>query len=261
MQTRIIDTNILRKKFSRMYSVKQEIRTFDENTLLAGIPIKYQLKEQFKGPEIFVEDTLDTTCNKNDCFLHVKNYLISKIEELNNEIEVHKEDVFFKIKNIFKKNKEIIELKNKIKNINSILYDDTKFKSLVDFEFDIFDDVSVVPFYTLDKNQKIFLVIQDPVSYMKIEQAYIKDIFIIETTAINGTPSFEFEYDISYTGITHHLNIAQMKKFDGSKCLVNYNFAFFLNLNEAKDHCLKVLNAIKHNVDEKIKNVQNFEEF
>jgi hypothetical protein len=261
MQTRMIDTNILRKKFSRMYSIQQETRSFDENTLLAGIPIKYLLKEQFKGPEIFGENTLDTNFNKDDCVKHIKNYLTSRIEELNNEIDVNKENIFFKFKNFFKKDVETLELKSKIKAINSVLHDESKFKALVDFDFKIFDDYSMVPFYTLDKDQKIFLVIQDPVSYMKIEQAYVKDIFIVETTPINGTPSFEFEYDISYTGINHHLNINQMKKFDGSKCLVNYNFAIFLNLDEAKEHCLKVLNAIKHNVDEKIKNVQNFKEF
>lgn len=262
MQSKIIDIEILREQFSRTYIANIENKHLNEDKILSGEPIFFILKENFTGCEKNVNEIIDFDYYKKQCSQEIYKYIQSIIENYQHELELKNEDSFKFLKNIFKKDKDIEIIKEKIKLLTKLISDNEKLMSLVDFKFENFDDFGQVPFYQLKKNQKLFLVIQDPVSYLKIEQAYVKDITIIQTKSDSiSNCSFEFNYELSYIGNTQSLKFDSMRKFDGKKCAINYNLAFFIDLDEAKEHCLKVLNGIKFNIDDKIKNIENFKEF
>lgn len=108
-------------------------------------------------------------------------------------------------------------------------------------------------------NQVVYSVVQDPVSYLKIEKLIVSDISIVDTKTDNVTNcDYEFDYELLQDNKLSKLTYGQFRKFDGKKCIVNYNYAIFTDLDDAKEHCIKVLNAIKNTVDEKIRDVENF---
>jgi hypothetical protein len=161
--------------------------------------------------------------------------------------------------NHFKNKEAINDIKTKIDKMNQYLSDKKMIQSHIEFKYEYLNETLKVPFYRLHEGQKVYLVIQDPQHFMKVQEAVVKTVKPLNTSSDAGTLcDIEFEYDIKLNNTVTQLGYQSLRTFDGSKCMVNYNYTIFVDLNDAKDNCRKVLNSLKSQIDQQIQIVDNF---
>ncbi len=261
MQTKIVNIQELRERFSRTYSVRIESTNFSDDSLLKNNPVIFTLIEKFNESLLEQEhnDDINFDYYKSICLKEVNNYIVEKLNTYEQDLSKLNKNIFsFFYTSAQKQNK--INLIKKISDLNYLLQDSDKLSSLIVFKFENYPELIREPFFKFYKDQTIFLVVQDPISYLKVEESSIKDIFLVAKNDNSEDMLFEYEYLISKGGNDIRINSNQVQKFDGSKCIINYNLAIFVDLQEAKEHCFKVLNAIKLTVDEKINDIINFKQ-
>jgi hypothetical protein len=263
MQSRIVKSVDLFNEFPRVYKIADYNKESQANLILNGSMANFFLIESY-GYNIIDDpksEFKDFTINtyKSMC----ADILYNTILELRNEAEHVLGELnsgfINKWINHFKNKEAINDIKTKIDKMNQYLSDKKMIQSHIEFKYEYLNETLKVPFYRLHEGQKVYLVIQDPQHFMKVQEAVVKTVKPLNTSSDAGTLcDIEFEYDIKLNNTVTQLGYQSLRTFDGSKCMVNYNYTIFVDLNDAKDNCRKVLNSLKSQIDQQIQIVDNF---
>lgn len=263
MQSRIVKSVDLFNEFARIYKIADYNKELHANSILNGSKANFYLIESY-GHDLKEEpnpEFKDFSLNnyKSICSDTLYNTILQMKHEVENELGDMTDTFIHKWIYYFKNKDNINELKNKIDNMDKYLNDKKLILDNINFQYEYLNETLKIPFYRLHEGQKIYLVIQDPQHFMKVQEAVVKTVKPLDTSSDSGTLcDVEFEYDIDINNKTTSLGYQSMRSFDGTRCMVNYNFTIFVNIDDAKDNCRKVLNSLKSQIDEQIKIVDEF---
>lgn len=263
MQSRIVKSVDLFNEFARVYKIADYHKETQANSILNGGKATFYLIESY-GHNLIEEpkpEFKDFTVNnyKSLCADTLYNTIIQLKHEAENEINDMTDTFFHKWLHHFKHKEIIKSLKTKIANMDKYLNDKQSILNNVHFQYEYLNETLKIPFYRFVEGQKLYLVIQDPQHFMKVQEAVVKTVKPLDTSSDSGTLcDVEFEYDILINNHITQLGYQSLRSFDGTRCMVNYNFTMFVNIEDAKDNCRKVLNSLKSQIDEQIKIVDEF---
>lgn len=263
MQSRIVKSVDLFNEFPRVYKIADYNKESQANIILNGNVANFLLIESYgynitdDSKSEFKDFTINTY--KSMCADTLYNAILALKYEAENELRELTDTFIHKILSVFKHKKIVNSLKAKIANMDNFLNDKKAIFSNIEFKYEYLNETLKVPFYRLQEGQKIYLVIQDPQHFMKVQEAIVKTVKPLNTSSDAGTLcDIEFEYNIKVNNIITELGYQSLRSFDGSKCMVNYNYTIFIDLDDAKDNCRKVLNSLKSQIDKQIKIIDNF---
>lgn len=258
MQSKIVTLVDLKKEFATQYKIPDYMMSFNQNDIINGVKVNFNLVESFSGlpvDNLHHSSTPDLSAYKKVCVDEMRRYLQATDESINTQILSIKNNFFER----FFQRTNLKKLQSASNDIIAALDKENFIENLVEFTITELPEDVKIPFFKLNKGQLIFLVIQDPVSYMKIVKATVTDIHLVHTTTDQMTNcDYEYTYLLDTVAENKTISYNQFRKFDGHKCLINYNYALFVNLDEAKEHSIKVLEGIKNNVNMKIKDIEDF---
>lgn len=258
MQSKIVTLADLKKEFATQYKIPDYMMSFNQNDIINGVKVNFNLVESFSGLPIddrHHSGSPELSTYKKVCVDEMRRYLRAADESINNQILTIKTNFF----NRYFQRNTLKKLQSASFEIITALEKDNFIEDLVEFTITELPEDVKIPFFKLNKGQLVFLVIQDPVSYMKIVKATITDIHLVHTSTDQMTNcDYEYTYMLDTIADNKTIPYNQFRKFDGHKCLINYNYALFVNLDEAKEHSIKVLEGIKSNVNMKIKDIEDF---
>lgn len=263
MQSRIVKSVDLFNEFPRVYKIADYNKESQANVILNGSMANFFLIESY-GYNIIDDpksEFKDFTINtyKSMCADTLYNTILELKHEAENELSDLTDTFMNKFFSFFKNKAAVTALKAKIANMDKYLNDKRTILSNIEFKYKYLPETLKVPFYRLHEGQRVYLVIQDPQHFMKVQEAVVKTVKPLNTSSDAGTLcDIEFEYDIKLNHTVTQLGYQSLRTFDGSKCMVNYNYTIFVNLDEAKDNCRKVLNSLKAQIDKQIEIVDNF---
>jgi hypothetical protein len=263
MQSRIVKSVDLFNEFPRVYKIADYNKESQANSILNGSMANFFLIESY-GYNIvddpkseFKDFTINTY--KSMCADILYTAILELKHEAENELSDLTDTFMHKFLSFFKNKDAVNALKAKISNMDKYLNDKRTIVSNIEFKYEYLPETLKVPFYRLHEGQKVYLVIQDPQHFMKVQEAVVKTVKPLNTSSDAGTLcDIEFEYDIKLNNTVTQLGYQSLRTFDGSKCMVNYNYTIFVDLNDAKDNCRKVLNSLKSQIDQQIQIVDNF---
>ena len=263
MQSRIVKSVDLFNEFPRVYKIADYNKESQANIILNGDIANFFLIESYghtlrhePNPE-FKDFTVNTY--KSMCADTLYNTILELKHEAENELSDLTDTFMHKFLSLFRNKEAVNALKAKIANMDNYLNDKRTIFSKIEFKYEYLNETLKVPFYRLHEAQKVYLVIQDPQHFMKVQEAVVKTVKPINTSSDSGTLcDIEFEYDMMVNHTITQLGYQSLRSFDGSKCMVNYNYTIFVELDDAKDNCRKVLNSLKSQIDQQIQIVDNF---
>lgn len=263
MQSKIIKSVDLFNEFPRVYKIADYNKESLANMILSGNIANFFLIESYGYPldEVTNPEFKDMSINnyKTMCADELYNTILSLKQEVENELYDLTDTFAHKWLSFFK-NKDIVNgLKAKIDNMNTYLNDKQAIVKNIVFKQEYLSETLKIPFYRFHTGQKIYLVIQDPQHFMKVQEGIINKVRPLNTTSDSNTLcDIEFEYDILVDNTITSIGYQSLRSFDGSKCMVNYNYTIFVDLEDAKTNCRKVLNGLKSQIDQQIAIVDNF---
>lgn len=263
MQSRIVKSVDLFNEFPRIYKIADYNKESQANMILNGKNAVFFLIESYgyalnveKEPE-FKDVTINTY--KSICADTLYNTILELKRDAENELSDMTETFLHRWVSFFKNKEAIANIWKKMANMDIYLHDKKSIQDKIEFRYEYLSETLKVPFYRLHEGQKLYVVIQDPQHFMKVQEAIVKTVKPLNTSSDSGTLcDIEFEYDIQVNHSVTSLGYQSLRSFDGSKCMVNYNYTIFVNIDEAKDNCRKVLNSLKSQIDQQIKIVDEF---
>lgn len=263
MQSRIVKSVDLFNEFPRVYKIADYNKESQANIILNGNMANFFLIESY-GYNItddpkseFKDFTVNTY--KSMCADTLYNTILELKHEAENELSDLTDTFMHKFLSLFRNKEAVNALKAKIANMDNYLNDKRTIFSKIEFKYEYLNETLKVPFYRLHEGQTVYLVIQDPQHFMKVQEAVVKTVKPLNTSSDSGTLcDMEFEYDIKVNNTVTQLGYQSLRSFDGSKCMVNYNYTIFIEIDDAKDNCRKVLNSLKSQIDQQIQIVDNF---
>jgi hypothetical protein len=265
MQSRIVKSVELFEEFSRVYRMADYNIITQADLVLRGATATFFLTESYGTPLTqqeqltFKDYTIDSY--KKTCVEAIYAAIASLKEDAESELETLTKTLQYRYFRWLAKTDNVKQLKDSIFNMEKYLNDKQLIISRISFNYEYLNETIKIPFYRFSKGQKIYLVIQDPQHFMKVQSGIVTRVSPIETVSDSGTfADFEFEYDIEVDNKVTHVTYQSLRSFDGIKCMVNYNYTLFTNIDDAKYNCKKVLNGLQLQIETEIKKVDDFDD-
>ena len=262
MQSKLVTVESLKKNYQCFFNLDKK---FDINisTILSGSPVYYIFSENIKGAYREKVNNLTEQELRDNCTQQIVNILNSRLEELNSMIALTLKLKFLKIFTL-PNNKKILEKLEEEKNkIELLLNNKANIEKNVIVEINSPESHMLVgiPFYSLNINDSIHIVSQNFNSYLDIKKYTVKDIIIVDTKL---DPEFNCDYEFTYYVSDENNNLLEIphfnfRNFDGKKAQINEKF-IFTDVDDAKEHCILVLNNLKNNIEDKINKIRNYNE-
>lgn len=265
MQSRIVKSVELFEEFSRVYRMADYNISTQAHSVLKGKKAVFFLVESYGSPLTqqeqltFKDYTIDAY--KKTCVDTIYSSISALKEDAEAELKALTDTVQYRYFGALRKNDNVDQLKAAIVNMKTYLNDRQLILNQISFHYEYLQDVIKVPFYRFSKGQKIYLVVQDPLHFIKVQSGIVTQVIPIDTSSDAATfADFEFEYDIEVDNKSTRVTYQSLRSFDGVKCMVNYNYTLFTNIDEAKHNCRKVLNGLKLQIETEIKKVDDFDD-
>lgn len=242
------------KELKQNFPVKLELdieKTYfsmDIDKILSDDILYFYFTEKLNGHYIHDLKKITEENIKEICFKDVKNIIISNQDKINYFIS--KENNKF-----FKNKKKLQELYNKQSLIQSILAQSHKLESRLHLSIKSVNDSDtfIIPLKSITVGQEVFIVSQNFNSYLDILKYKVEKILIVDTSHDN---QYKTEFEFSYILINENgenLNVPHdsFRSFNGNKAIINDKF-LFINMEDAKEHCILVLKNLQNDILEKI---------
>lgn len=249
--------NELKKNYPTKLELNTE-KTFATLTLdkiSSDESLNFYFKEKIKGNYSVTITNLTEKELKAICMIEIKNIIISKSEEVN--LLIYKENDKF-----FKNRKKLKELYIQQSKLQALIVNNNNIKErIVILKEKIEDDtLFITPVHFIEKNQNVYIVSQNFNSYLDIVKYKVKEVTITDTKYDN---QYKTEFEFCYTLIDENENILEIdyksfRSFNGKKAIINDKF-LFVDVKDAKNHCVLVLKNLQNNISEKIEIIYNYE--
>ncbi len=265
MQSKQVEAKFLKEHFPSYLSFNKEL-SFKNLTLkkiLSNETLEFYFYDSIKGSYQNETKTRVPMNSKSICLNEILNILTERLDYLNLLIDEQVNSKLRQITKFFRNNDEFNSLISEQAKIQKLIANPSEIEKNILVEVSLIDQNTLysIPFNTLEYHQNVYIVTQSFNSYLEIKKYEVEDIIIINTqNNLEFNTDFEFNYYLKNTENNELLEISyhNFRNFDGSKSNINNGF-LFVNLEDAKEHCILSLNNLKNNIVEKIKEIQNYD--
>lgn len=259
MQSKLIKSGLLLKDnfiFLELKSINIEI-----NKLFTGEPLNIYFEEVLSSNKYvsLIENTIEQA-EKAALNLTIKELNDSKYIILNEIKKIYNN----KFLSLFLLPKDINKIKlfnQRVVEIDNLLNNTTELSKKISINIVKFNDEKLIktPFHQLEKNEYVYVVVQDFEKYLQIKKAQVKSKNI---KIVKGSTDYNTDYEFDYTVESENKDLIidiihyNFVGFDGYKCKIN-DYIIFKNIEDAKKHCLLVLKDLNKKILDIIEDINN----